>query len=572
MFGTIRKHQKWLWLAIIVPTIITFVWYFGPSSKMNGPGGRESANYGSINGERITQAQLGDAQREAMLHHFFQSGRWPDESVKEQLQRDTYSWLLLIQKQEQLGIHVSTEQAAQAAAGLVRQMAPVLRQIYPNAQNGQISARVFAEQLLPPPLSSNDLERYCQHWVGLQQMISTIGVSGKLLTPDEAKGIYEREYQELATEAVFFSGSNHLDSVTVSPEAIAQFYTNNVATSYRIMDRVQVHYVKFDVSNYMAQAEAALNTNLTALVETNLSRMGTNFGRFGKTIDEARTNIQDRIIRGRALNDAIQKARTFANELLDMQPISPDNLEKLAKTNGLTVGTTAPFEERADPPKELGFTEEFEADGQKFVRAAFSLNPADRPFEGPFVSELGVYEIGYFKKIPGGNPPLEQVRDKVTADLKLKQAMDLAHQEAEAFYLNLTNGLAHGGTFSNLCVEAKLKPVSLTNFSRSTRDLPAVEEHMPLGQLQQIAFDTKPGNASRPISTKEGGAIIYVKAKLPIETAKMEKELPLFTNYLRQKQSEEAFNVWFSREFQKVAREIPALEPQQPPMSRPAKS
>ena len=56
MFGTIRKHQTWLWAVIITVIIISFVIFFSPYSKMNDtpPG---PANLGSINGESISQEE-----------------------------------------------------------------------------------------------------------------------------------------------------------------------------------------------------------------------------------------------------------------------------------------------------------------------------------------------------------------------------------------------------------------------------------------------------------------------------------------------------------------------------------
>ena len=36
-----------------------------------------------------------------------------------QIERETYQWLLLIQKQEQLGIHISNDMVAQAAKGML---------------------------------------------------------------------------------------------------------------------------------------------------------------------------------------------------------------------------------------------------------------------------------------------------------------------------------------------------------------------------------------------------------------------------------------------------------------------
>ena len=53
MFGTIRKHQTWLWAVIITVIIFSFVIYFSPYSKMN-DSRRGPVNLGSINGERIS--------------------------------------------------------------------------------------------------------------------------------------------------------------------------------------------------------------------------------------------------------------------------------------------------------------------------------------------------------------------------------------------------------------------------------------------------------------------------------------------------------------------------------------
>src|SRR6185436_11262120 len=105
----------------------------------------------------------------------------------------------------------------------------------------------------PAGLGEEDLERFIRHELALQQLISVAGLSGKLVTPQEAQSIYEREHQEVAAQAVFFSASNYLASVSAPPEAVSQFYTNQMAR-YRLPDRVQVSYVKFGISNYLAEA------------------------------------------------------------------------------------------------------------------------------------------------------------------------------------------------------------------------------------------------------------------------------------------------------------------------------
>ena len=126
MFGTIRKHQKWLWGVIITLTIISFVIFFSPVSKVNNA--RGPANFGSVNGERITEENYYNAQNEIKLQYFFMSqGNWlsNEQDAKRagfDPEQRTYLRLLAIQKEEQLGIHVSSEAAAQVATDMLRRL------------------------------------------------------------------------------------------------------------------------------------------------------------------------------------------------------------------------------------------------------------------------------------------------------------------------------------------------------------------------------------------------------------------------------------------------------------------
>src|SRR5215475_13171225 len=89
------------------------------------------------------------------------------------------------------------------------------------------------------------------------------------------------------------------------------------------------------------------------------------------------------------------------------------------------------------------------------------------------------------------------------------------------------------------------------------------EDHIPLNGtrtrmgLKDIAFSTTPGKASGFHETNEGGIILYVKEKLPVDEAKMKSEMPGFMAYLRQGRSREAFDAWFRREAEKGLRDTP---------------
>lgn len=549
MFGTIRKHQTWLWAVIITLTIISFVIFFSPYSKMNS--GRQGGNYGSINGERITQQQFAEARREVDLHYFFMTGQWPEQDKQTQFDpmRETYQWLLLDQKQQQYGIHVGDDVAAQVAQQL----------IHPFQRMGVSSPQVFIDKILVPHgLTVDDFERFVRHYVGVQELITLVGLPGKLVTPQQAQSLYKREHQELATDSVFFSASNYLAKVTTSPQAISQFYSNRQAL-YLIPERVQVSYVKFNATNFLSQAETQLKSNLTEIVEANFEKLGTNYVQFGKTPEEAKAKIREEILHRKALDDAKRKTLEFANALFDMQPVRPENLQQLAKKQGLTVGVTQPFD-REEGPKDLDVDSDF-------VRRAFELTSLD-PFAGPIVAPDGVYEIALVKKIPTETPPLDQVRSRVTADYQHSQAVALARQAGMAFYHSLTNGLAHGKSFTNLCVEAKLTPVKLPPFSLATRELPGVaEDRYSLNQLKQAAFSITPGQASNLYPTSDGGFLLYVKNKLPLDTAQMKADMPRFLAAVRRSRQQEAFQEWFRKEAEQGLRDTPLARPRTPPPS-----
>lgn len=554
MFGTIRKHQTWLWGVIITLTIISFVIFFTPNARLGGRG-RGEANYGSINGQPITFEQLQNAQRDlTLLYFFFLGGQngpsWPGPEAKARgfdIEKEQYQWLLLLQEQDKLGIHVSSETAGQFA----REM------LTPYFRGSPVNVPEFVKQVLQPRgLSMEDFDRFCRHFLGRQQLANVVGMSGKLITPQDAREAYVREFQELNTEAVFFSASNYLSSISVTPAALAEYYTNTMA-NYRIPPRLQVSYVEFGLSNYLSQAQGQF-TNLNELVETTLQRLGTNYTHFGATTNEAKVKLREEIVRDRAMADAKRAASAFTETLLDKEGATADYLNEVAKSNNLVVHLSAPFDEQSTPTN-LDV-------GPDFTTAAFKRTAAE-PFAGPVAGRDGYYVLAVTKQIPSEIPSLSEVKDRVTADYKYRQAWDKARMAGQEFERNLTNALAQGKSFDEACAAAKVKPVPLPPFSLSTRTLPGdFEERVNLNQVKQLAFSTPVGKASPFQLTREGGLIVAVKGKLPVSEDKLKADLPEYIRRETQRRQEEAFNIWFRQEAQRGLQNTPLFqEKRQPP-------
>jgi hypothetical protein len=552
MIGTIRKHSKWLWWIIAGLTVISFIYWGVTPATRNASGARISGDYGTLYGHKITQQEFLNARNEFFLFYWFRNYEWPDRdpNIKEKdLNDQIYLRLMLTQKARTLGIYVSDEAAAMAAGEMLR--SPGLSRAL--GLSGQsVPVDLFVKRVLSPEgLTADDFERFARNDVVIQQLVQVQGLDGSLITPQEAAATYQRAHQEVSAQIVFFTASNYMAQVAVTPAGLAEYYTNAnlLKQQYRLPDRVQVNYVEFNLTNYLAQSKTEwAKTNLDEVVDSAFQRYGMDAFPDAKTPDAARAEIRDQLIRQRALADAQQQANDFANAVVNQTPQRPENLAAVAKQMGLTVRLTAPFGSLYGP-------EDFSAPAT-FSKAAFTLTPDD-PFAGPIVGSYACYEIALAKQLPSEIPPLDQIRDRVTQDYRMMQATLLAQRAGTNFVATLAGQMASGHNFASACVTAGLHPESLPPFSLSTQELPELNGRASLAQVQQAAFGTPAGHAGNFEETGDGGFIVFVQSLLPLDQSAMKTDLPQFTAALRRERENEAFNQWLQIEANRQLRTTP---------------
>jgi len=536
MIGTIRKHSTWMWGIIITGTIISFVYWGSTPGSRGGAGGPD--NYGTIYDQTIPRKEFVDTYREMELRHFFSTGEWPGSNDARNgfdPNRETYFRILLLRKAGQLEIHVSLDAIAKAAHEMLRGM---------NRGNPVPLAEFVRQVLAPRGLTGADLERYLRHELAIQQLLGLAGASGRLVTPQDARALYEREHQEYVTQAVFFHPSNYVSSVTPTAEALGQFFTNQMAR-YRIPERVRVSYVKIESTNFFAEAVAEINkvTNLTERLEAMYEqRGGTNF--YGdKSAAEAQVEILTEQQNALALTKARAKANIIAAAIMEAEPVRVESLAQVAKTNGLTVEVTPPFTPN-EPPAGLNV-------GEEFVRDAFGLTEVE-PVAGPVMGKDAVYVIAAHSRLPSEVPPYEQVKDRVVTDYNFYEAAMAARAAGTALANTVSNALTAGESFTAACVGAKVQPVMMPPFSLSSTNVPEVERRMNLTQFKQAMFMTPVGSASTFIPNNDGGGfILYVQQKLPVDEARLALALPDYMKMIRQARQNDAVNAWVSAEGQR---------------------
>jgi peptidyl-prolyl cis-trans isomerase D len=403
----------------------------------------------------------------------------------------------------------------------------------------------FTKSTLPGHgLTQADFERFARHEVGIQHLVALAGAAGRLVPPQEAEALFKRENEQREAEVVGVFSSNYVAQVTVETNDVATYYTNQQAV-YRIPEKIQVSYVKFAASNYLAEAEQELakNTNVNQYVESIYLQRGTNAfldaSNQPLNPDAAKQKIRSELKENLALEEARKKAVEFANELFATQE-KEGALEKLAAAKGLTNGVTQPFGQFETPP---GLA----------VPPAFGQAAAKLTKEEPFAEQLiqaqdGIYIIALKERIPSEIPPLDTIMARVTQDYKNSKALELARAAGRELHTAITNGLAEGKTFSAVAAEKSFTPVTLAPFARKETMLPSLPNRADAPQVVSTAFQLTPGKVSEFVPTRSGGFVVHVKGIVPVSEEKLKAELPEYTKNLRQSRQFEAFSEWFRKQ------------------------
>jgi len=549
MFGTIRKHQTWLWLLIIVAVSAGMLMLFTNTDVWGNRVVTAKGEFGSISGKPIDQTEFYEAYRETRLQEFMRSGKWPgnEENVSRMLERQAANRVYIIHKLREMNIVASDK-----AVGLMSQEH---LHDYPYPQ--------FVQNfLLPNGLTAADYERFVLHEAGIRQLVATAAVSSRFVNPKEAETLWKKENQEIDTKVALFSPSNFLSQVAVTNGALEAFYTNRQSL-YRLPERTVLSYIAFSASNYLAEADQliAQRTNINDVVSEYYFRGGTNVWKDTNGVPlpevEAKAKIRDELRLGEARGVARRAAAQFGNELIVLpEPYKLATLEKLAADKKLVVQTTQPFDHQSgldefkDERVPMTRDEEEQASFVQVLRQkAMTLTDEKPVLINAIPGYNAVYMIARKAKIPSELQPFDKVKAKVEEDYKNFFAQDLARKSGMAFHTNLTNGLMLKKSFDEIAAGAKVLVIDVPPFSPSTRSLTNLDERVNLRLLQNFADKLEVGQASPFIP--QAGVIIYVSGRPTIDEKKMAAELDEYIGTLRQIRQGDAFNNWFRRQAEK---------------------
>lgn len=541
MFTTIRKHQTWLWAFIIAAVIVSFVIYFTPTTRRSDIVGSRQSDFGSIHGRPISRKEYMQAYFESQLGFFLRHRVWPGTVEARQagfsVERETRNRLVLLDRIRELKI--DPDESAVAAW------------ILENLGGGSSSAAAKAkyEQLLRDlkrhRITEEDLHLFIKHEIAINHLASIAGVTGRLIPPRAAEDLLRESKELIEAEAVLFAATNYLLSIQMDPAKLAQYYSNRQSV-YRIPERVQIQYVRFPLTNYIAQAEAELAKHTNLATEIDRIYLANNPASFTDTNGQvlspeaAKAKLRESFRNQQALTEAHKAAARFATELDNLKPLTLEKLVALATEKGFQVSQTEPFSE-TQGPSDIKIR-------QNFVDVAFKLTPQEPIAISPIRGEDAVYVIALKQRFPSEVPSLDSIRARVEQDFRRNESLRLAREAATNFVSKLTNSLAQGKTFESVCAEENVTPIKLPPFSMSSQTVQDWDRRIDLNYAKSAAMGVEAGKPSRVVPSRDGALVLYVRQRRQVSEEELKQELPKFLARMRDSEQYRAFSDWFQHQ------------------------
>jgi peptidyl-prolyl cis-trans isomerase D len=219
-----------------------------------------------------------------------------------------------------------------------------------------------------------------------------------------------------------------------------------------------------------------------------------------RPLADVRAEIEDQLKWQRAQAEAEKIAKSLEGTIK-----SPADLDRVAKERGLTTTETGLIQVN-DPIQGVGTQPEFA--GKLFAMKEGEVTPAMRVATGWVFGTVAGRQDAYV-------PKLDEVRAKVTEDLKLERAAELAKQRAQEIAQELK-------TAKDFAAAAKRRGLEV-----KTTELIARGSAIPdLGMSENIdkaAFALPQGGVSDAISTPTGTAVVRVAERVDVTDAEIEQ-------------------------------------------------
>jgi peptidyl-prolyl cis-trans isomerase D len=465
MMKLLRSQSQTVLIVVLVVIAVGFLFYGNTGNLLTSAGGHVTNDYGKIDGEDVTVAELYDSVREMKntLRMSGQDAELQRQGAPAEIASDAWSNLLLQHQADKWHINIGDDEVVDEIKST-----PAFQ------ENGAFSHDLYKKRLvdlqarlrIPPDtgvdpaaatatilenLYRDNLRRNAVHFA----LVGSVHASAS-----DIKSQYDKIYAPLVVSYATLDPAQMPSVAPVAPEAVANEYKNNPTNpAYRTKEKRKVDYV------------------LLTLTPDEM-----------KLPDDKKAD---------AKNALGQKALNFALSFQPDPSAAPGtpapNLDFIAeaKKQGFTPATT-------------GFFAEDEAPGTlppspSFNRTAFALSN-DNPVSKVVETADGVAVLHLSEIQPSELRPLDEVKADIQKKLQADAQVKTAHAAAKLEAALLKGAVGHGGDFKAAAANFKLVSTTLPSFTlASVNGTDRVQEAVAYATLQ-----LKPGEVSAPFDLPDG--------------------------------------------------------------------
>ena len=489
MVNLMRSNQRWLMIVVSVLVLISFLYYFSNSNRIERlSGDRAGTIYGkpvSVTEFQRAQRQLTTARELGLTHIFapeFTQGTLDDALV------DQY---VMEHQAEACGIQPSDEEADDAAQKLAAFRGP----------NGSFDPAVkdafIADKLNPRGFTETqvvELVKRDLQFARLRQLVDSTVV----VTPVEVRTRYEQSYAQTETSVIRFKNADFLAGAEPSEDDIKKAYDAQ-KDQYQQPERRKVQYVRFGLDDAQKKLQ-------------------------GPERRDALIPLRDQVV-------------SFLEKINDAK--GKEDFAAVAKTANAPVKETAEFEENQGPAGE-------EASIGGFAAAAYKLTPQDPDSDVPLSAPMQAPEAFYVLHLSGVTPArpltLEEARPKIVAALKDERASAALSAKAEEVRSKIAEALKAGKPFADAAKDAGQTAESMPGFALAS---PPPQNAAPdFSEIATAGAELSVGEMSKFLPSADGGALVYVRSRSGIDEAQYDKAKDTFALRMKRQKTREAFEEW----------------------------
>ena len=569
MFGTVRKHSQPLWIVIIIMVVISFVVYFTPGyDPFENQGGTATeasvelsfARQQVLLDQAITMSQQFGGFLPPSLNAQVLAGQFRDQDLNRDGEVDVsgldyaaHMRLLRLRKAKDLGIRASDNMVKARLEQMFSN--PNDQKFSQDAYTGFLTQYRNAGLLGSGDSGEEQFQELIREQITFQQLDNLMTRSVGFFT-DEATADQQAMDNKLYTaQAVFFSTSNRIDSVTNLASIATNFYPTLI-DQYFVQPKRQVAYVLFPVAPYLEDAEKEIKLDDLVKERVDKHMNSTN------SVDHFTDANGTKLVAGAALDAAYSEVRKTQQSSLDAITLPKAKVPTTELRKALFGGEQSEWiidqlyakAKAQELEVQSATTDRANAEAllpQALVDAVFGLNlqPGQLSTSAVEVAGEGYYVWGLEKLIEGRPRNYEELTDEEKAEVKeafiAAEVKKLASEDGNDYRDALAELKADGESVQDFLNDSKQTVISLPAMTLSATDVnaTALEGLATVTEIQSVIGNLERENRSlakpnwlssyNPASTEGVGGFIVHVSKVEDGAAPSPEDLRAFADQQR---------------------------------------